>query len=89
MDEPESAAESAAPPDAGSGTGLLRGLSLLWPLGDGLPGLSEVGVKEFYVHDASLAERGLTAADLTVDAVVVDAARINGVLAGCSAVLPF
>jgi tRNA 2-thiouridine synthesizing protein C len=59
------------------------------PLGDGLPGLSDVGVKEFYVHDASLAERGLSAADLTVDAVVADAAHIAEVLAGCSAVLPF
>ncbi len=59
------------------------------PLGDGFPGLSDVGVKEFYVHDESLAERGLSAADLTVDAVVVDAARIAEVLAGCSAVLPF
>lgn len=59
------------------------------PLGDGLPGLAEVGVKEFYAHDASLAERGLTAADLTVDAVVADGRRIAAVLAGCSAVLPF
>ncbi len=59
------------------------------PLGDGLPGLAEVGVKEFYVHDASLAERGLSAGDLTVDAAVVDSARIAEVLAGCSAVLPF
>ena len=41
------------------------------------------------MHDASLAERGLSAADLTVDAAVVDAARIAEVLAGCSAVLPF
>jgi tRNA 2-thiouridine synthesizing protein C len=59
------------------------------PLGDGFPGLVDVGVKEFYVHDASLAERGLSAADLAVDAVVADGERIAAVLAGCSAVLPF
>jgi tRNA 2-thiouridine synthesizing protein C len=59
------------------------------PLGDGFPGLAEVGVKEFYVHDASLAERGLSPSDLSIDAAVVGADRIAEVLAGCSAVLPF
>ena len=59
------------------------------PLGDGFPALAEVGVKEFYVHGESLAERGLSAGDLTVDAAVVDSARLAEVLAGCSAVLPF
>ena len=59
------------------------------PLGEGFPGLADVGVKEFYVHDASLAERGLSASDLSVDAAVVAAARIAEVLAGCTAVLPF
>jgi tRNA 2-thiouridine synthesizing protein C len=58
-------------------------------LGDGFPGLADVGVKEFYVHDESLAERGLCAADLAVEAAVVGSARIAEVLAGCSAVLPF
>jgi tRNA 2-thiouridine synthesizing protein C len=58
-------------------------------LGEGFPGLVDVGVKEFYVHDESLAERGLSAADLAVDAAVVGSARIAEVLAGCSAVLPF
>lgn len=59
------------------------------PLGEGFPGLLDVGVKEFYVHDASLAERGLSPADLSVDAVVAGSDRIAGVLAGCTAVLPF
>jgi tRNA 2-thiouridine synthesizing protein C len=59
------------------------------PLGEGFPGLADVGVQEFYVHDASLTERGLSASDLSVDAAVADAARIAEVLAGCSAVLPF
>jgi tRNA 2-thiouridine synthesizing protein C len=59
------------------------------PLGEGFPGLADLGVKEFYVHDASLTERGLSASDLSVDAAVADAARIAEVLAGCSAVLPF
>ena len=59
------------------------------PLGEGFPSLSDVGVKEFYVHDESLVERGLSAGDLTVEAAVVGSARLAEVLAGCSAVLPF
>jgi tRNA 2-thiouridine synthesizing protein C len=59
------------------------------PLCEGFPGLADVGVKEFYVHDESLAERGLLASDLSVDAAAVGSARIAEVLAGCSAVLPF
>jgi tRNA 2-thiouridine synthesizing protein C len=59
------------------------------PLGEGFPGLSDVGVKEFYVHDESLAERGLSASDLSVGAAVVDSRQINELLAGCTAVLPF
>lgn len=58
-------------------------------LAEGFPGLADVGVKEFYVHDESLAERGLAASDLAVDATVAGSARIAEVLAGCSAVLPF
>ncbi len=59
------------------------------PLGEGFPGLADVGMKEFYVHDESLIERGLSAGDLTVDAAVVGSAKLVEVLAGCSAVLPF
>lgn len=58
-------------------------------LADGFPGLVDVGVKEFYVHETSLAERGLSASELTVDAEVASSTRIAEVLAGCSAVLPF
>jgi tRNA 2-thiouridine synthesizing protein C len=59
------------------------------PLGDGFPALSDVGIREFYVHDRSLAERGLAAEDLVLPARVVSAAQIEEILAGCTSVLPF
>ena len=59
------------------------------PLGDGFPMLSEFGVDTFYVHDESLAERGLTVDDLVVDAEVVGGARIAEVLDAAGTVLPF
>jgi tRNA 2-thiouridine synthesizing protein C len=59
------------------------------PLGEGFATLPEVGITEFNVHDESLAERGLTPADLVVDARVVSGAQISEILAGCSSVLPF
>jgi tRNA 2-thiouridine synthesizing protein C len=59
------------------------------PLGEGFPALPDVGIKEFYVHDQSLAERGLSAEDLVIPAQVVSGAQIEKLLAGCAAVLPF
>lgn len=59
------------------------------PLGDGFATLPDVGISEFYVHDESLVERGLSPDDLAVGAKVVSAARIAEILAGCTAVLPF
>ncbi len=58
-------------------------------LADGFVGLPDVGIKEFYVHDESLAQRGLTTEDLVMDAKAVSAAEIQQILAGCTAVLPF
>ena len=59
------------------------------PLGDAFPTLGEFGVNKFYVHDVSLAERGLTRGDLVMDAEVVDGARIAEIMAGCGKVVPF
>jgi tRNA 2-thiouridine synthesizing protein C len=59
------------------------------PLGEGFAALPDVGVTEFYVHDQSLAERGLSPADLLMEAAVVSGERISEILSGCSAVLPF
>jgi len=59
------------------------------PLGDAFPTLEEFGVTKFYVHDASLAERGLTRHDLTMDVEVVDGARIADILSSCGKVVPF
>ncbi len=59
------------------------------PLGDGFPTLAEVGIREFYVHDQSLAERGLAPEDLVVPARVVGGAEIEKILAASTAVLPF
>ena len=59
------------------------------PLGEGFPALPDVGVQEFYVHDQSLAERGLVPEDLVIPARVVSGQEIQAILAGCSAVLPF
>ena len=59
------------------------------PLGEGFPTLADVGITEFYVHDESLAERGLTAGDLTVPARVVSSAEVAEILGASTAVLPF
>ena len=59
------------------------------PLGDGFPMLREFDVEKFYVHDGSLAERGLTTEDLVIDVEVVDGARIAHILEAASKVLPF
>ncbi len=58
-------------------------------LAAGFTGLPEVGIKEFYVHDESLTERGLTEEDLVMEAKVVGAVEIERILSGCTAVLPF
>jgi tRNA 2-thiouridine synthesizing protein C len=59
------------------------------PLSAGFAALPDSGVTEFYVHDQSLADRGLTADDLVMPVSVVSAAEIGKVLAEASAVLPF
>jgi tRNA 2-thiouridine synthesizing protein C len=59
------------------------------PLGDAFPGLSEFGVTRFWVHDASLAERGLSAGDLVLDATIATGSQIAEVLAQAGKVLPF
>ena len=59
------------------------------PLGEGFPTLLDVGIKEFYVHDQSLAERGLKPEDLVVEAKVMSGTEIEKILAGCATVLPF
>ena len=59
------------------------------PLGAGFPMLTEFDVNKFYVHEASLTERGLTRDDLVMDVDLLDDAGIAQVLAGCSAILPF
>lgn len=58
-------------------------------LGVGFTTLPDVGITEFYVHDESLKERGLTAEDLVMDVSVVDGTEISRILGDCSAVLPF
>ena len=59
------------------------------PLGDGFPMLTEFDVKRFYVHDASLAERGLSTDDRVLDVEVVSGEQIAEVLASAGKVLPF
>ena len=59
------------------------------PLGDAFPMLGEMGVKRFFVHDQSLAERGLTVDDLVLPATVVGSAEISQVLQDSTKVLPF
>jgi tRNA 2-thiouridine synthesizing protein C len=59
------------------------------PLGDGFPMLTEFDVERFYVHDESLAERGLSVDDLLMDVEVVDGARIAEILEAAGKVLPF
>jgi sulfur relay (sulfurtransferase) DsrF/TusC family protein len=51
--------------------------------------LTEFGVNRFYVHDQSLADRGLTTSDLLMEVDVVDGARIAQILADAGKVLPF
>ena len=50
-------------------------------LGDGFPMLPDFEVHQFYVHDLSLAERGLTRDDLVMDVEVADGAQIARLLA--------
>lgn len=59
------------------------------PLGDGFPMLRDFDVEKFYVHDESLAERGLTTEDLVMDVEVVDGAQIAEILESAGKVLPF
>ncbi len=59
------------------------------PLGEGYPMLADVGIEEFYVHDRSLSERGLSPDDLVIDVEVVSSEKIAELLNGCKAVLPF
>ena len=59
------------------------------PLGDGFPMLSEFGVNKFYVHDESLAARGLTAQDLVIPVEVIDGAQVAEILAAAGKVVPF
>ncbi len=66
-------------------------------LGDGFPMLPDFEVTKFYVHDLSLAERGLTKDDLVLvlsrsegmGVEVVDSATIARLLTESGAVLPF
>jgi sulfur relay (sulfurtransferase) DsrF/TusC family protein len=51
--------------------------------------LSDFGVHGFYVHDLSLAERGLTTDDLVIGVEVVNGAEIARLLADSHTVLPF
>jgi tRNA 2-thiouridine synthesizing protein C len=59
------------------------------PLGDAFPMLGEMGVQRFYVHDQSLAERGLTVEDLVLPAQVVTDGQIAQILQESGKVLPF
>ena len=59
------------------------------PLGDGFPMLRDFEVSRFYVHDESLAERGLTTDDLVMDVEVVNGERIAEILEQAHKVLPF
>ena len=58
-------------------------------LGVGFESLSDVGITDFYVHAESLKERGLTRDDLVIDVKIVNSEELNGILDGCTAVLPF
>lgn len=58
-------------------------------LGDGFPMLREFGVTKFYVHDASMTERGMTPGDITVEAEVVTGSQVAQILAGAGKVLSF
>lgn len=58
-------------------------------LGDGFPMLPDFGITKFYVHDHSLAERGLTPDDLVMDVEEVDGNAVARLLAESGTVLPF
>ena len=55
----------------------------------GFASLPDVGITEFYVHEDSLSERGLTAEDLVMDVDVVSSEKLHEIMDGCTAVLPF
>ena len=59
------------------------------PRGDGFPMLRDFGVQRFYVHDESLAERGLTTEDLVMEVEVVSGAQIAEIMEAAGKVLPF
>ena len=59
------------------------------PIGDGFPMLADFGVTKFYVHDGSLAERGLSREDLVMDVEIVDNERAARILDSNGLVLPF
>ena len=59
------------------------------PLGDAFPMLSEFGVTDFYVHDESLQERGLSAEDMVLEATIVDGTQVAQILESAGKVLPF
>ncbi len=59
------------------------------PLGEGFPQLSEFETVKMYVHDASLAERGLTPDDLVMPAEIANSAQVAQILDAAGAVLPF
>lgn len=58
------------------------------PLGEAFPMLADVQVQALYVHDESLAERGLRPEDLVMDVKVIDSAQVAQLLKGAK-VLPF
>jgi tRNA 2-thiouridine synthesizing protein C len=51
--------------------------------------LRDLDVSKFYVHDESLAERGLTTDDLVMEVEVVSGAQIAEILEQAHKVLPF
>ena len=59
------------------------------PLDQAFSSLPEFGVDKFYVHSDSLRERGLTPADLVIDAELVDDAGVARLLESSRIVLPF
>ena len=59
------------------------------PLGEGFPMLPDFGVNRFYVHDESLAERGLSPGDLVVPVEVVSGTQVAEILGNAGKVLPF
>lgn len=59
------------------------------PLGEAFPMLADVQVQELYVHDESLAERGLRPEDLVMDVKLVSSTQVAQILEGADKVLPF